>query len=107
MDVSGQSFGRMRQNLDVEVALLRDVLPGPPRRAVVLHPLEREDRPEVGEREGDLRPVLVGRDDLAAEESDGEARQRLRVGAVEDDGVECADHGRHARPVSAPRPGSS
>lgn len=44
-------------DLYVEVALLRDVLPGPLRRAVVPHPLEREDRPQVGEREGNLRPV--------------------------------------------------
>ena len=71
----------------VEVHLLRHLLAGPHRGAVVVDLLERQALAVVG---ADVDPVVLGLD-LPVEQRAVERRQRVGVGTVEHDAREACD----------------
>src|SRR3954447_9723483 len=79
---------------DVDVHLLRYLLPGPARGGVLVHLLEPDGVAVVG---ADLSPVR-GNLDLPLEEGAVEPRERTGVGAVDDDAGKAGDgHDGHRR----------
>src|SRR4051794_29676300 len=81
---------------DVEVHLLGRLLSGPLRRPVVGHLLERDAVAAVGRP--DLHPFLL-RLDVPVQEAGVERRERVGVGAVDDEGGEpCDGHDRTLGP---------
>ena len=79
-------------DLDVEMQLLRNYLCRPLRRVVVLDFLERDDRPGVVRTDKVDLAVVVSGELSHPQDLTVEIREKIRVGAVDNDHVQCANH---------------